>query len=65
MTAPRIDLPPVLPTRPEVAAVALFALAVDAHLSGNEKLLRAVAYRLARLGWRVTPMERSGEGADR
>ena len=65
MTAPRIDLPPVLPTRPEVAAVALFAFAVGVHLSGNEKLFRAAAYRLARLGCPVTPVERPEGGLDR
>jgi hypothetical protein len=64
MTSPPIDLPAVFPSHPELAAVALFALAVDAHLAGNEKLLRAVAYRLARLGWRVTPAGRSGGGMD-
>lgn len=64
MTAPRIDLPPVLPTQLELAAVALFALAVDANLTGNIRLFRAAAYRLARLGWRVTSVQRSEGGLD-
>lgn len=59
MTRPPIDLPAVFPTQPELAAAALFVLAVDAHVSGNEKLLRAILYRLSRLGWRVRPAEPS------
>jgi hypothetical protein len=53
------DLPTIYPKQPELAAVALFALLVDADLAGNETLVRAAAYRLARLGWRVTRLERS------
>jgi hypothetical protein len=59
MNPPPTDLPPVFPTRPELAALALFALAVDAHVSGNEQLLRAVLYRLYRLRQRVRPVEQS------
>ena len=64
MTSPPIDLPAAFPTQPELAAVALFALVVDAQLSGNIKMFRAAAYRLRRLGWRVEPVERSGEAVD-
>ena len=39
-----------LPTRPELAAIALFAVAIHAQLTVNIKLFRAAAYRLARLG---------------
>jgi hypothetical protein len=62
MIVPPPDLPAMLPTGPELATVALFVLAIDAHLSGNEKLLRAVTYQMSRLGWRVTPVGRSREG---
>ena len=65
MISPPSDLPNVFPARTELAAVALFALAVDAHLTGNVKLFRATACRLARLEWRVTPVERSEGGVDR
>ena len=65
MTSPPIELRAALPTRPELAAIALFAVAIDAQLTVNIKLFRAAAYRLARLGWLVTLVERSEGGVDR
>jgi hypothetical protein len=64
MTGPTNDLPLAFPIRPELTGVALFARAIDTQLTGNEKLLRAMVYRLTRLGWRVTPLELPEGGID-
>jgi hypothetical protein len=63
MTISPVDLPAVFPTQPELAVVSLFALLVDANLTGNIKLSRAIVHRLAHLGWRVIPAKQTREEA--
>ena len=41
--------------KPDLAAVALFAQAVDAHAAGDDRRCRAATPALYLLGWRVTP----------
>jgi hypothetical protein len=57
-----VDVPRLFPSRPELAAIALFTLMIDAHQSGDSRKQRALTYRLWQLGWRAEPIEPPGEG---
>jgi hypothetical protein len=65
VTSLSTDCLPKSPSRPELAALSLFASAIDAYLAGDPRQFRAASQQLWRLGWRIARVDEAEAGTIR